>query len=217
MLKIVSLLSVYVLAASAQQPMISPGGIVNAGSFVNGPVITSGAILSVFGRNLASGTQSATGYPLPAVLGGTSVTVNGFAARLFYVSPTQVNFQVPNRLVNEGNTQPVNELPVAVTTVSGSTEGVIVSGAHDALGIFTQQASGCGPGAVQNFGSDGSVVLNSYVQSVSPGSFISVYGTGLGLVYFPPPKVNPQRVTRYPAPLHQREQSLGCTVLFRFP
>jgi hypothetical protein len=89
-----------------QRPVISPNGVVNAasyyGSAVSDPVVEAGPnagapgeIASIFGTNLAFMTLSAAGVPLRAMLGGTSVQVNGVAAPLFYVSPNQINFQVP--------------------------------------------------------------------------------------------------------------------------
>lgn len=64
------------------------------------PVLAPGAMASAFGAHLATTTLTANGAPLPTTLGGTSVTVRDSqgAARLsplFLVSPTQVNYQVP--------------------------------------------------------------------------------------------------------------------------
>jgi uncharacterized protein (TIGR03437 family) len=67
--------------------------VANGASFQQ--AFAPGMILSVFGRSLASSTQVATSVPLPLSLGGTSVTVNGQPAPLYYASPTQLNIQVP--------------------------------------------------------------------------------------------------------------------------
>ena len=40
--------------------------------------------------------MSASTLPLPQILGDTTVLVDGKQARLFYVSPTQVNYQIPD-------------------------------------------------------------------------------------------------------------------------
>lgn len=58
------------------------------------------AIGSLFGTGMASSTATATTIPLPTTLGNVQVQVKDFAgttriAPLFYVSPTQINFQVP--------------------------------------------------------------------------------------------------------------------------
>lgn len=66
---------------------------VNAGSYLEGA--TSSAIIASFGSNLAGGVEVAKSLPLPTELGGVSVLVDGDPAGLFFVSPTQINYQVP--------------------------------------------------------------------------------------------------------------------------
>src|SRR5262249_29815104 len=54
------------------------------------------AIMTIFGTNLSDKTYQATTFPLPTQLGPTWVMVNGVATPLFYVSPLQINFQMPS-------------------------------------------------------------------------------------------------------------------------
>jgi uncharacterized protein (TIGR03437 family) len=54
-----------------------------------------GMIMSVFGSRLASSTKAAASVPLPTALNGVSATINGVAAPLYFVSPSQLNIQVP--------------------------------------------------------------------------------------------------------------------------
>jgi sugar lactone lactonase YvrE len=71
----------------AIRPAISPGGIVNAASFLPAPVpLAPGALISIFGINFATGLTQAGELPLPTEMAGTSVTVNG--TRLPLVFPT---------------------------------------------------------------------------------------------------------------------------------
>jgi uncharacterized protein (TIGR03437 family) len=49
----------------------------------------------VFGTQLAAVTRAAAVLPLPLELAGVSATVNGVSAPLYYVSPGQINVQVP--------------------------------------------------------------------------------------------------------------------------
>ena len=79
--------------SGSSSPVISPNGLVNAASFL--PAIAPGMILSIFGTNLASGTAAASQVPLPTSLLGASVTINNKTAPLYFVSPTQLNVQVP--------------------------------------------------------------------------------------------------------------------------
>ncbi|HEY4089814.1 MAG TPA: protease pro-enzyme activation domain-containing protein [Bryobacteraceae bacterium] len=54
-----------------------------------------GMIISLFGANLAASRPAAPPAPLPTQLGGTTVTINGILSPLYYVSPGQINVQVP--------------------------------------------------------------------------------------------------------------------------
>lgn len=79
---------------------ISP---VSAASFT-GPSLAAEEIVAAFGANLASGTEVAQTVPLPASLLGSSVKVKDKnnverAAPLFFVSPGQVNFLIPQGTV----------------------------------------------------------------------------------------------------------------------
>jgi len=72
---------------------------VSAASFV-GPSLAAEEIVAAFGTNLAGGTEAAQTVPLPTSLLGTSVKVKDKndaerPAALFFVSPGQVNFQIP--------------------------------------------------------------------------------------------------------------------------
>ena len=105
----------------AQGPVVDRGGVVNAASYapVTGPghQLAPESIATVFGQNLASGTATAHPYPLPTMLEGTTVTVHGVVAPLFYVSPGQINFQMPTTDYDPG---PIGGGPVVVTTAAGA-------------------------------------------------------------------------------------------------
>jgi hypothetical protein len=57
--------------------------------------VAPGSIASMYGSGLAPSIGIANTFPVPATLGGASVSVNGVAAPLLYASPNQINFQVP--------------------------------------------------------------------------------------------------------------------------
>lgn len=85
-----------------------PGGLINNGpgplallsaASYNGE-LASESIAVAFGQNLASGTEVATSLPLPTTLAGTTVKIKDSEgaerdAPLFFVSPEQINYQVP--------------------------------------------------------------------------------------------------------------------------
>jgi uncharacterized protein (TIGR03437 family) len=182
---------------SGQAPVIYPGGVVNGASFAAssspGGWLAPGSIASIFGENLAPVTQQQT-VPLPFQAAGVQVTFNGTPAALFYVSPNQLNVQVPSSLIPYGAASEIS-VNVVVTTPSGSSAPVAVTVASSATGIFTLNASGCGQGAILNDLPDGSVQIHGPNASVQAGDWISVYFTGLGRVGNQPPDGQPSSYT----------------------
>ncbi len=88
----------YNLATAWATPKATAGpltiqGLTNAASYKQ--AFAPGAILAIFGTQLATSTGSAAGVPLPTQLGGAAVTINGIAAPLYFVSPGQINAQIP--------------------------------------------------------------------------------------------------------------------------
>jgi uncharacterized protein (TIGR03437 family) len=149
------------LAVSA--PAVPEGGVVNAAIFK--ATVSPGSIVSLFGTNLSNSTASATSTPLPTTLAGTQVLVNGVPAPLFYVSPLQINLQLPIGLSGS----------VKVTVISGTTTGVTstVILTSESPGIFVTSGT---QGAVLNQDSS----PNSSTNPATVGSVIGIYATGLG-------------------------------------
>ena len=81
-------------AVSASTPVITPGRVVNAASYLG--ALAPGALASLYGSNLADAEHVIAGVAaFPMSLAGVSVSVDGVNAPLIYLSPTQVNFQIP--------------------------------------------------------------------------------------------------------------------------
>lgn len=117
-----------------------PVASVNAASYTAGS--SSSSIIAAFGSNLARTTEVANTQPLPATLGGVTVLVDGRPAGLFFVSPSQINYQAPDELLP--GTARVSVLrdgqPVAQGTLEISTA---------VPSIFTADSSGQGTPAGQ--------------------------------------------------------------------
>lgn len=100
------------------------------------------SIASVFGKGLAFVSQPAARTPLPTTLGGSSVLITdrsgtSRAAPLFYVSPGQINFQVP-----QGTATGMATLTITngnATVASGSVQIAPVT-----VGLFTANQDGAG-------------------------------------------------------------------------
>jgi uncharacterized protein (TIGR03437 family) len=78
-------------------PTIAYAGVVNAANF-KGDAMGPSTVVTLFGSGLAVSEAGASSTPLPTNLNGVRVLVDGIAAPLFYVSPTQINFQLPDSL-----------------------------------------------------------------------------------------------------------------------
>jgi uncharacterized protein (TIGR03437 family) len=85
------MVSVGISGSGGATPAIK--GIANGASFRQS--FAPGALVSIFGSQLAPSTQSAAATPLPQTAAGVSVLVNGVVAPLYYVSPGQLNIQIP--------------------------------------------------------------------------------------------------------------------------
>ncbi len=152
----------------AVRPAISPGGVVNAASFLPAPVpIAPGTLISVFGISFSSGLMQASQLPLPTQMGGTSVSINGRRMPLVFVSPNQINAQLPYD-VREG------EAKISVTSSEGASAEETINIAAAAPGIF-QIAGGTRAVAInQDF------TLNTAENAESRGRVLTVYITGIG-------------------------------------
>jgi|HubBroStandDraft_1064217.scaffolds.fasta_scaffold05837_1 uncharacterized protein (TIGR03437 family) len=151
---------------------VNAGGVVNAADFT--APVAPGSIASAFGTYAVSATSEAFVVPLPTNLNGLTLPVgNGSLAPLFFVSTTQVNFQVPWDLAGQSST-------TISSTVNGQTSTAqTVNLAPYAPGIFTLTSTGSGAGAVL----DSSYNLLSSTNAAVPGStYVLIYCTGLGPV-----------------------------------
>jgi uncharacterized protein (TIGR03437 family) len=148
-------------------------------------------IVSAFGAGMSSVTVAATQLPLPTSIDNVTVLVDGRQARLFFVSPGQINYQLPP------------DTPAGVANVvvarSGRTilQGTVpVSGVSP--GMFTANASGDGApaGVLLRVRANGQQAYESLVRfdaaqsrlvpapiirRVGEQLFLILYGTGLKL------------------------------------
>ena len=79
----------------AGNPSIASGGVGDA--VYVGQGLAAGSLISIYGSNLTTGSTlaSADAMPRPVKLAGTMVLADGVALPLLYVSPAQVNAQLP--------------------------------------------------------------------------------------------------------------------------
>ncbi|MBS1877832.1 MAG: endo-1,4-beta-xylanase [Acidobacteria bacterium] len=154
------------LSAAATKPRIFWGGVTIHGG-VSGTV-SPGSLADIYGANLTAGTASLDGVvsALPRAMAGTQVLVNGAAAPLVYVSPSQAIFQVPYETS-------VGTASVAVTSVTGATQTASMTVRSAAPSLLTY---GANRAVVVN--QDGAV--NSATACATPGTTAVAYLIGSG-------------------------------------
>jgi uncharacterized protein (TIGR03437 family) len=160
------------VSMSATTPEIAPASVVNGASYLG--AISPGALASVFGTNMAGTAQMAplTNGIFPTTVASTTVSVNGVNAALVYVSPTQINFQIP------WETAPGPAVPVTVTWngVTSAPENVTITVASPSF-FLSEYVNGTAwvTGAV----ADGCATYSSEC-AVKAGSIYQLWVNGLG-------------------------------------
>jgi uncharacterized protein (TIGR03437 family) len=150
-------------------PVAYAGGVVNNGTFVSGLNLAQGDIVAVFGDQFTySDPQQASSLPLNTTLDQTQVLVNGVAAPVYYVSPGQVNFEIPiDAATGPGTVQVVRNSQsgnlVYVNIQSRASSFILLNGGPYV--IMTTQAG---------------VLTGIPSHPVQAGDVVTVYVIGLG-------------------------------------
>jgi uncharacterized protein (TIGR03437 family) len=129
--------------------------------------LAPGTIVQIYGSNFASQISQASTIPLPLNLAGTSVTIGGIPAPLYYVSPGQINAQVPFELS-------ANHQYQVVINSNGTLSTPDVTQLADLAPGLAAFASG----SIIAIHSDGTLV--SGTAPAKPGEYLVVFAAGLG-------------------------------------
>jgi uncharacterized protein (TIGR03437 family) len=102
--------------------------------------VAAESIISVYGTELATGTVVATTVPVPISLDGNTVTVtdsDGIArqAPLYFVSPSQINFEIPTGTA-------MGTATVTIQNQNGTTQSAVIQIGSVSPGIFELNGSG---------------------------------------------------------------------------
>lgn len=162
----------------------SDAAVVSAASFLPG-MVSPGEAITLFGENLASGIQGAT-LPLPSQLLDVTITVAGTAAPLYYVSPTQINLQVPLTVAS-------GPAELVVKRGNAIIEDQTVQVADATPRIFVLDSSGT---AAVTHGADFRLVTAG--APAAAGEVLSIFCVGLGAVS---PAIPAGSVTPIPPPV----------------
>ena len=164
-------------------------GVISASNYGGFSALAPGTWMEIYGTNLANVTSQNwasadfTGNAAPTALGGTTVTIGGQFAFIDYVSPTQVNAQVPS------NISPGSQ-PVVVTTPGGSSAAYPITVNVTEPGLLApavfdlkagQYIAALFPDNVTFVLPPGSIAGVTSARA-KPGDTIVFYGVGFGTV-----------------------------------
>lgn len=166
-------------------PAISDGGVRSASAFGSFSTVAPGSYIEIFGSNLCDtvGTwdEFFTNNTAPTSLAGVSVTIGGQRAFVSYVSPTQVNVQVPSTISFNQNLnvvltfkgQSTAAFPIATRRVYGGMLAPAQFKVGDKQFVYASK------------GNTGTIVSNGTIPGVAsapatPGETLVLFGSGFG-------------------------------------
>ena len=168
------------LSSVIPSPFVPANGVTDGAGF--SAKISGGGIGTIFGTNLAAGTTYAPSVPLQTTLGGATVTMNGVAVPLIFVSPVQINFQVPWQFLASSTAT------LTVTTAAWSSPSITLNLSSAAPGIFLiKTANSATQGAIQiantaTFVAPVGAIPSAVSRPAATGDILTIYCSGLGAV-----------------------------------
>ncbi|HVY94416.1 MAG TPA: hypothetical protein VHA14_16760, partial [Bryobacteraceae bacterium] len=132
--------------------------------------VAPGGLVSIYGQNMSGANFAASQVPLTTGLGSSCIGVNGSPIPLLYVSPGQINAQLPFNAT--GNATLTIHTPNGLSnnfplTVQSAAPSIFVSGSSDGttLGLVVRNANG---------------ELVTPTNPIHPKDAITIYLTGMG-------------------------------------
>ncbi len=180
------------------QPTINAGGVVNAASLDQSPV-APGSYVTIFGAGLSDSTNVETSASLPLAIDYVNVSFDvptaglSVPARPIFVSPGQVNIQLPWELQGQTSAQ-------AKVTIDFSNGNVVTVPISDYSPAFFEGTPGAAAALDVNY---------RYINAANPavrGQVIQLYCNGLG-------PVTNQPATGEPAPLSPLAETTSTPVV----
>lgn len=169
-------------------PRIDSSGVVSDPAFGGFSSVSPGSWIEIHGSNLASHARDWTvadfhGAQAPTSLDGTSVTIGGQTAFLCYISPNQINAQVPSGVA-------LGSQDVRVTTAAGSSDPQTITVNQIQPGLLAPAALKVGDKQyTEALFSDGATFAlpagampSGIARPARPGETIVLYGVGFGTV-----------------------------------
>jgi uncharacterized protein (TIGR03437 family) len=165
--------------APSPLPTLETGTLTNGATYVAGGLVP-GSWAQVKGTNLSTTTRiwadadfKGLGNNLPTNLSGVQVKVNNQPAAVYYISPTQVSFQVPAGITGTATVQVIangqvsNTVSAPAATNSPGIFPIILGGNNYAAAVFLDGKIAADPSIGPAF------------RNAVPGDTVQLYATGL--------------------------------------
>jgi uncharacterized protein (TIGR03437 family) len=172
----------------ANTPTIDNGGVVSASEFGKFPSLSPGSWIEIYGAGLANttrewGSGDFNGTDAPTALNGTTVTINGQPAFVEYISPNQVDVQVPSNVstgvqlmtvTSPGGTSPTYQIVVnQIQPGFDAPASFNIGGVQYVVALFNDGVTYVLP----------TVAISGVASRPAvPGDTITLYGVGFGPV-----------------------------------
>ncbi|HZS94299.1 MAG TPA: hypothetical protein VFA78_05850 [Chloroflexota bacterium] len=159
-----------VVAMVDRIPYVAPTGVQNAAGQTPDPVVAPGSLISIFGASLSNDTVVGPTNPLAQTLDGVALTVGDQVLPLTFVSPNQINAQVPSNLAD-------GDYVLTISTQGQTPLTTTFTVARNAPGLFTRTLDSGTVIALANHADGTPVTADSPAQQ---GETITIFGTGFG-------------------------------------
>jgi uncharacterized protein (TIGR03437 family) len=162
----------FTVLASQYDAAVAPpqiDSVVNAANFSQ--AMAPGGLISVFGSQLSPVNMATNQLPLPTALGDSCLLVNGTAVPMLFVSPQQINAQLPYNAAGDET--------LVLYTPGGVSNNYDLTLSSDAPSVFLSGVAGPETGIATVVRSANNQLVTP-TNPIHPGDQIVIYATGLG-------------------------------------
>lgn len=154
-------------AASVAPPQVSK--VVSAADGVSAPA--PGGLISIYGNGLSATNLATSEIPLPTALNNSCLTVNGEPMHLIFVSPNQINAQMP--------AQALGDVEVNVYTPGGESDNFNLVVQPTAPSVFLSGVAGPNTNIPTVVRAQNNLLVTDS-NPVHPNDTLVIYLTGCG-------------------------------------
>ncbi len=162
----------FTVLSSQYDTAVSPpqiNGVVNAGDFSQ--AMAPGGLISIFGNNLSPVNMATNQVPLPTALGDSCLLINGTAVPMLFVSPEQINAQLPFNAAGDET--------LVLYTPGGVSNNYNLTLSNDAPSVFLSGVAGPETGIATVVRASNNQLVTP-TNPIHPGDQVVIYATGLG-------------------------------------